>query len=232
MPTLSELHDQFAKTAAVPGDAPTTTRPAVVDGSTKLASGENHMNSLTDIYLQLTNQDFAKEAAAAAHQPEVQPTGEDIDFAKMAEQLAEQEAQEQTGGGDQEATDMVKVAQEYDSAGRIMARGFYDEFCKLAENMTTTESDNQRTERESEAKTPALGNRGLPTLETNYAGTPNNDKQPPMTGPGPKQVYADSLKTTKTISAGQGTGDDPEGAAISIGGGSPAGFATVRDLKA
>jgi hypothetical protein len=29
-------------------------------------------------------------------------------------------------------SDFVKLAQEYDSAGRIMARGFYDEFTKLA----------------------------------------------------------------------------------------------------
>lgn len=28
--------------------------------------------------------------------------------------------------------DMIKLAAEYDSAGRIMARGFYDEFQKLA----------------------------------------------------------------------------------------------------
>jgi hypothetical protein len=30
--------------------------------------------------------------------------------------------------------DLIKIAQEYDSAGRIMARGFVDEFDKLAEN--------------------------------------------------------------------------------------------------
>ena len=28
--------------------------------------------------------------------------------------------------------DMIKLAQEYDAAGRVMARGFYDEMQKLA----------------------------------------------------------------------------------------------------
>ena len=31
--------------------------------------------------------------------------------------------------------DMIKIAQEYDSAGRLMARGFVDEFNKLAHNL-------------------------------------------------------------------------------------------------
>lgn len=234
---MSSLADLMAKFASPAGDTPpTTTKPAVVgDGHHKLASGgEKNMNSLADIYLAIAGQDHVKEASAAAQVPDHSAPQEDADFAKMAEQLAEQEAAARLDPTDDPEMDMVKVAAEYDSAGRIMARGFYDEFCKLAAGMTT-EPDNQNTESESAAKTPALGERGLPTLETNYAGTVDPSKpgkQPPMTGPEPKRVYADSLETSKTISAGQGTGDDPEAAAISLGGGSPSGFATVRDLQA
>lgn len=228
MSTLTDLMSKFASAAgAEPKPEP---KPAVAsDGQTKLASGgEKNMNSLQDIYLAIAGQDHEKTASAAAHQQVETPANDDVDvdFAKMAEQLADQEAQEQT-----ESPDIVKIAAEYDSAGRIMARGFYDEFCKLAEGVTTA-PDNQTTESESAAKTPALGERGLPTLETNFAGNENHDEAIKTTGPEPKKVYADSLAPTKTINAGQGTGDDPEAAAIGLGGGSPVGFATVRDLQA
>lgn len=232
---MSTLNDLFQKFASAQGEpTPTPASPAVVgNGHNKLA-GESNMNSLADIYLAISGQDHHVKEAAAAHVPTQEPANDDeaADFAKMAGILAEQEAIEQDGQ-QQEEYDMIKVAQEYDSAGRIMARGFYDEFCKLAAGVTT-EPDNQNTESESAAKTPALGERGLPTLETNYAGTVDTStpgRQPQMNGPEPKKVYADSLETTKTISAGQGTGDDPEAAAIALGGGSPIGFATIRDLQ-
>jgi hypothetical protein len=234
---MTTLNDLMSKFASASGDvAPTTTKPAVVDGHNKLASGgEKNMKSLQDIYTAIAGHDQEKTAAAAAHAPDqrqIEQTTDDVDFAKMAEALAEKEASDQVGGGD---LDFVKVAAEYDAAGRIMARGFYDEFMKLADNMSTSAPDNQNTETDSAAKTPALGDRSLPTLETNYVGTVDANtpgRQPQMNGPGPKQVYADSLETSKTINAGQGTGDDPEGAALGLGGGSPVGFATVRDLQA
>ncbi|HYU26347.1 MAG TPA: hypothetical protein VEO74_14155, partial [Thermoanaerobaculia bacterium] len=91
----------------------------------------------------------------------------------------------------------------------------------------TEAAPNRHTESESEAKTPALGERGLPTIETNFAGSPNHDQ--PISTKGGKDVYRDSLATSKRIKAGV-TGDDPEAAAISMGGGAPMGFATVRDL--
>ena len=87
------------------------------------------------------------------------------------------------------------------------------------------------TESPSKASTPALGNRGLPTMETNFAGSDNHDQPMETAGAAAKQVYLDSLAPTKSISAGAGTGDDPEAAAISLGSGSPAGFATVKDLQ-
>jgi hypothetical protein len=177
----------------------------------------------------IAQEDFGKQAAAAAEAPPVEaaPSGDDdVDFAKMAEQIAGAEAAEIVN----EDTEIVKIAAEYDSAGRIMARGFYDEFNKLAGNMDTDVTPNQNTESESAAATPALGERGLPTVETNYAGSPNNDQPIETAGQEPKKVYADALKPAKTISAGDGTSDDPEAKAVALGGGSPAGFATVRDL--
>ena len=43
----------------------------------------------------------------------------------------------------------IKQAQECDAAGRIMARGFYDEFCKLAMSApaSVTGDDKQKLER-------------------------------------------------------------------------------------
>ena len=237
MATIDDLMNKFASPAAAT-DLPDPTNAvapepifAVEDGQTKTASGGDDMNSLQDIYMAIAQEDFGKEAAAAASAPApIEPDAGDVDFAKMASELAGAEASELAAGDAEEETDIVKVAAEYDAGGRIMARGFYDEFQKLAGNMDTDVTPNQNTEAESAAATPALGERGLPTVETNYAGSPGNDQKIETAGTAPKEVYKDVLKPAKTISAGQGTGDDPEAAAISLGGGSPAGFATVRDL--
>jgi hypothetical protein len=237
MATLGDLIEQFGGEAADIEESTgsekvaSETNFAVEDGQTKTASGGDEMKSLTDIYLSMTDLDMAKEAQVAANVPEFdQEFFEDpeVDMAKLAEAIAGAEAEEIV----QEDGEIVKVAQEYDSAGRIMARGFYDEFMKLAGAMDTDVASNQTTESPSAASTPALGNRGLPTVETNFAGNEAHDGQIETAGPGGKQVYKDVLKPAKTISAGQGTGDDPEAAAISLGGGSPAGFATVKDLQA
>jgi hypothetical protein len=236
MPTLGELMEKFGSAAASQNnDAGDDHVPAVrqnpavgPDGHHKIASGGDAMKSLTDIYLSLTQVDMNKEAAAAASAP----ADDDVDFAKMAEAMADAEATElvQQDQGDDDGS-IMKVAQEYDSAGRIMARGFYDEFCKLAGALDTAVSENQMTESPSKASTPALGTRGLPTLETNFAGSDNHDQPMETAGSAAKQVYLDSLAPTKSISAGAGTGDDPEAAAISLGSGSPAGFATIKDLQ-
>lgn len=231
MPTLAELMTKFA--SADGEESPATPTHAVAgDGHKKLASGGEEtmtMNSLQDIYMSMVGLDKTA-GARAPQQHQTQEQTDDVDFAKVAEELADREAQEQVSND--EGGDFLKVAAEYDVAGRIMARGFFDEFLKLAEG--TTAADNQNTEAESAAKTPAFGDRSLPTLETNYAGTVDPNKpgqQPQMNGPGPKQTYADSMETSKAINAGV-TGDDPEAAALSLGGGAPVGFATVRDLQA
>ena len=247
MPTLGELQAKFAsaateKTASAGAPPARNHQPAATGGdTTKIASGGgSDMQTLQDIYLAMAGMDHEKQASAAAGAPITQSppasTDDDTDFAVMAEKLAAAEADEQVAaGGDGSAEagdDIIKIAGEYDSAGRIMARGFFDEFCKLAGNMDTQAALNQNTESLSEAKTPALGERGLPTMETNFAGSENHDQKIETAGTAPKDVYKDSLAPKKTISAGQGTGDDPEAQAISMGGGSPVAFATVRDLQA
>jgi hypothetical protein len=219
MPTLGSLIEKFASAAGENGSSTAINESpsaAPDSGETKTASGGgNNMTSLADIFMHLTDMDKTASEAAGAPQ-------DNVDFAKVAEQLAEAEASTVV----EEDQDMIKVAAEYDAAGRIIARGFFDEFMKLAASVTT-EASNQNTETETAAKTPALGERGLPTVETNYAGSPNHD-QPIDTKTG-RDAYKDSLAPAKKIDAGV-TGTDPEAAAISIGQGSPAGFATVRDL--
>lgn len=237
MSTLNELMEKFgsatadSETSSMPGGefVPDNNNAGDDVGETKLASGGESMHSLQDIYMAINEQDHVKEAQVAAQVP-VLDENQDLDFAKMAEDLAGAEAEEYL---EEETPDIVKVASEYDAAGRIMARGFYDEFSKLAGNMDTAVADNQMTESPSAASTPALGDRGLVTVDTNFAGNEAHDGQIETAGQGPKQVYKDVLKPAKTISAGQGTSDDPEAMATSLGGGSPAGaFATVRDIKA
>jgi len=233
MPTLGELMEKFGSAAdSSNNDAGDEFVPAArhnpAEGHNKTASGGDAMKSLTDIYLSLTHVDMNKEAAQAAYAP-----NDDVDFAKMAEAMADAEATEYVQQDNSPSDDdggILKVAQEYDSAGRIMARGFFDEFQKLAGALDTAAADNQMTESVSAASTPALGNRGLPTMETNFAGSQDHDEPMETAGMAAKQVYLDSLAPTKSISAGM-TGDDPEAAAISLGSGSPAGFATVKDLQ-
>lgn len=237
MNTLDELMNKFASASPddnqAGGDNVPVENFAVDDGTTKIASGGDSMQTLQDIYMGLAAQDMSKEAHVAAEVPSygeevILESNQDVDFAKMAEVLAGAEADEVI---EQEQPDIIKVASEYDAAGRIMARGFFDEFNKLAGNMDTDVTPNQMTESPSAASTPSLGDRGLPTVPTNFAGNDAHDGKIETAGQGGKEVYKDVLKPAKTISAGQGTSDDPEAMATSLGGGSPAGaFATVRDL--
>lgn len=237
MPTLDELMNKFASAPNVDdnqpvGDFVADTNPAAEGGTTKVAAGGESMDTLQDIYMNIAAVDMNKEAHVAADVPFVEDVipQEDVDFAKMAADLAGAEAEELVS--DEEPADIVKIASEYDAAGRIMARGFFDEFNKLAGNMDTDVTPNQMTESTSSASTPALGDRGLPTVPTNFAGNEAHDGMIETAGQGGKEVYKNVLKPAKTISAGQGTSDDPEAMATSLGGGSPAGaFATVRDLQ-
>ena len=235
MPTLGELKLQFGRSTGekvAQAVSHETTAAPNESGQTKIATatiGGPGMKTLQDIYLGMTGLD--KEASYAPATPVAeQGDPEDAALAEMAEKIAAAEAEALARGeqpAEQEQPEMLKVAAEYDAAGRIMARGFYDEFQKLAASVNTEAAANQHTESPSAAKTPAFGNRGLPTVETNFAGSPNHDQGISMKGG--KEVHKNVLEPSKKIKAGV-TGDDPEAAAVSLGGGAPSGFATVRNL--
>lgn len=238
MATLGELMRQFNaelgadKTAVVrePTNVDAQLNAALEGGGTKTASAEGTEMTLQDIWLQMMDMDKTAGAAGGGGGGGAAPELTDEEMAAAAEKLAAEEADAllAAGGGggaaDPETQEILKMAAEYDAAGRIMFRGFYDEFLKQAGKLQA--APNQHTETPSQAKTPALGNRQLPTMETNYAGSPNHDQPIPLSD---KDAYKHSLETSKRIQAGV-TGDDPEAAAIAIGGGAPMGFATVRDL--
>jgi len=238
--TLGELMGKFAAatdTDTAELDSDQIYEQALEDGQDKTASDggntmEDGMGSLASLYLNMTEMD--KTAGVVAGVPEGYEEGEPQLTENDLEKIAEAEAVEwQQAEEGQEDPDMMKVAAEYDAAGRIMARGFFDEYAKIASGaMDTMTADNQGTESESQSATPSFGQRGLPTLSTNYAGSPQagiKGKVTPISMAGGKEVYQGSLKPKKTRSAGD-TGDDPEANAIATGGGSPSGFATVRDV--
>lgn len=100
------------------------------------SEGDTEMGSLAELYMNLTEYDQG---------------GEDETLDKIAELAAEEEIEEEA--------DIEKLAAEYDAAGRIMARGFFDEFQKLAREL----------EDPTQASTPSLGERGTGyQMETNY----------------------------------------------------------------
>ena len=127
-------------------------------GQEKTASeGGDQMGSLADLYMQLTETDNSAEYEIEG----------DDDFDKVASAAVEDEVS------------IEKLAGEYDAAGRIMARGFFDEFHKLAREL----------EEGSDASTPALGQRGTQyQMETNY------EDKGPMHTKGSQNVNADAIK--------------------------------------
>ena len=265
--TLGDLMKDYDSAAgAARGEDKTAAAASAGVGHNKTASAEEgahsmgRTQSLQDIYLTMTDMD--KTAGQGGSQS---ASADDLAVAEqVAEQIAAAEAAELESGYDKTASaddeggladnEFVKQAAELDAAGRIMARGLWDELTtKLAgdENMVVLprsefeqlmkaaaaggavyDAPNTRQIPVSRAKTPALGERRLPHVPTDYSGAPqgSDPSHLPTTGAANgKDVYRDSLKPSKTVSAGM-TGDDPEAAAIALGGGSPAGFATVRHL--
>lgn len=232
--TLGELLSKFASASASTSEGEASTRnvheQVLEGGQQKTASTggtqmDNNMGSLAMLYMSMTEMD--KTAGQSVGMPEGyddnQITDEDLEKIANAEaeQLLEHEA---TQGSEQ---DMMKVAAEYDAAGRIMARGFFDEYVKLAAGaMDTSTGDNQGTDAESQSSTPSFGQRGLPTLATNYAGAPQagiKGKAVGMNTSGGKEVYKNSLKPSGSKGAGDIVGQQPDAHA----GGA---FATVRDV--
>ncbi len=122
------------------------------------SEGEGQMGSLAELYMQIAESDQVMD-----------------DFDKVASLAAETEYYDDG----EEKLAAEKLAAEYDAAGRIMARGFMDEFNKIARELETG----------SQAATPALGERGTSyQMETNY-----EDKGPIVTN-GVRNVNANALK--------------------------------------
>lgn len=127
------------------------------------SEGDGQMSTLADLYMQIASNDEVVED----------------DFDKVAAAAALGEYDEEVG--------VEKIAEEYDAAGRIMARGFYDEFQKLAREL----------EDASEAQTPALGDRGTEyQMETNYEG------KGPIVTKGSFNVNSDALKAPAKVDLG------------------------------
>lgn len=143
------------------------------------SEGEEDM-SLADLFLQLQEADE-----------------EMIDDGDVMDKVAEAAAEEDLS--------IEKVAAEYDAAGRIMARGFFDEFNKLAEGVL---------EGPTQASTPALGDRGTEwQMEVNKA-----EKGPMDSTSGTDEQHKQILK---------GQADGPAGRAEGVMGSQ---FATAKHL--
>jgi len=169
MTTLNDLLDNFglnedvgeekiaSEQIAGDDDEQALLETLLASGEEKTASeGGTQMGSLADLYMQIADQDSA---------------GGDDDFDKIAEAAVEAEVDE--------GASIEKLAQEYDAAGRIMARGFMDEFQKMAREL----------EEGSDAATPALGDRGTQwQMETNL------DDKGQLVTKGSQAVNSDAIK--------------------------------------
>lgn len=212
MPTLRDLKEKFDKVAGVTGSETSATE----GGETKTASkGGPIMKNMQSIYLEMA--DLDKTASVAADAPEVT----DDDVAAAAAAVAGEEATEKVASeaGAVEETDMMKIAAEYDAAGRIMARGFYDEFTKLAAGGGSPD----KLVSPSHSGMPPIGQHGNVHVPTNNVGSAEHTEG--MKTNAGKGEFKNSLKAPKTIAAGAGTSD----LGTKVPGGS---FATVRDVMA
>lgn len=178
----------------------------------KTANDGGHGMNLADLYLSMQGLDGqVKEAADVSETETTTEAGTDeqaLDAAAGA--LAAQDFDKEAG---------IKLAAEYDAAGRIMARGFFDEVQKLA--AADTHVVPNVNSKGSAAKTEALGERGVPLMPVNDASSPKNNVGIPTSGSAPKQVYRDVLKDGKKTSVGSGVTMSPP----VVGG-----FATVKDI--
>ncbi len=183
MTTLSELLDNLDLDTEEAVDPDGERLQEIMDGTEKTASEGEEQMGLTELYTQIVEAEQAEEEVYT-----------EDDFDKLAAAQAEDEY------------GVEKLAHEYDAAGRIMARGFMDEFMKIADAIT---------EEASHAQTPALGERGLePHLPVNM--DPNSGSQPnPHAG---RDEHAQIL---------QGKGPGPAGDAQGAMGGQ---FVTARDV--
>lgn len=217
--TLDDLLSTFGISTKAEGGAEKTAAENVtttendVEVTRTANDGGNGMN-LADLYLSMQQADGqVKEASGEATETDTTTdagTTEEQALDAAAEALAADQFEKEAG---------IKLAAEYDAAGRIMARGFFDEVQKLA--AADTHVVPGANAKPSAAKTEALGERGVPLMPVNDASSPKNNVGIPTAGPGPKQVYKDVLKDGKKTGVGSGVTMAPP----VVGG-----FATVKDI--
>jgi len=160
MPTIAQLHELFdLDIQKVAGEEPTDgeVTEASVSPEEELAEAlglpktayindprSSDMKSLAEIY---------NHTVSLEKQAHVRVVENNDHLEKIAEQMAHEEIE------------MKKLASEYDAAGRIMARGFMDEFQKLALEVEEIMGDGTPAQVESDLKSGPAD---------------------PTTGPGPK----------------------------------------------
>lgn len=217
--TLEDLLRTFGLSTKVEGAEKTAAESVTTDEKSaeviKTANDGGHGMNLADLYLSMQEADgHVKEATGAASETETtnDATVDEQTLDAAAEALASQEFEKEAG---------IKLAAEYDAAGRIMARGFFDEVQKLAAAGGDTHVVPGANSKPSAAKTEALGERGVPLMPVNDASSPKNNVGIPTSGSAPKQVYKDVLKDGKKTGVGSGVTMSPP----VVGG-----FATVKDI--
>jgi len=207
-----------------------------VTGQEKTASTapvvEEEENSLQGIYAAMVGQE-QQQKVASPNEPGLQdiynslvaeeniPAGAG-DLEKIAEQLAVEEI------------DMVKEAQDLDTMGRFIARGYDYEWEKIADEIGLPVAPG------GDASTPALGPKGA--VEVARRGPDGAEMD--TTGLAHKQHYANTLKSSGTAPVGGIAGPDPvatgeaatggfgqlTGSELANDGGPTQKVATVRDL--
>ena len=155
----------------------------------------------------------AAEAEAAGGETETT----DADLAPALEAAAEEVAD-----ADLEKQASIKLAAEYDAAGRIMARAFYDELTKIGASLEQTHAAPNELEPASGSHQEAVGPRGTSyQLKVNNAGSPGHDQ--PIGTAGSRQVNKDALKDKGAKSTTVGSGVTEQASATPM-------FATVKNL--
>ena len=103
-----------------------------------------------------------------------------VDTDEEIEKMAAQEAVEEVIGEEYEEEDeTVKLAAEYDAAGRILARGFFDEMLKEAQEEGEEEDEEEEDEEKKKKKKglPAAFQAALAEKKAAYLEAMHNDPE-------------------------------------------------------
>jgi hypothetical protein len=187
-------------------------------GQEKTAQGGTNMSSLKDLWETLEERDGQMKTAADQGTYEQLDENGEVVQAEQTEQAGEVDIEKLAEAEAIQEMRIEKAAEEYDAAGRIMARGYFDELLKLAAGLTDTHvSPNVDMISDSRSKMPAMGEHGDVQLPLNYAG------KEPIRVSGARSVNADALKKQQgsAIKPGSGATENP----TVVGG-----FATIKDI--